>query len=166
MGPFTSASLQWGQQSRRSWLRSTLFPAKRSSVEFDEGKDVSRCADDAGTACTSAYAAEVSRRTFHFQNISTHIMRLMKRTSSPGMNLLTCTWTACTFCYQLLVLSGTPLHRNVSAAGSWEKGVWSMELRSRWPRRSAKLFDYTLLCFLMKLNYWKRTTALPWSYSQ
>lgn len=70
------------------------------------------------------------------------------------------------FCYQLLVQSGTPLHRNVSAAGSWEKGVWSMELRSGWPRRSAKLFDYILLCFLMKLNYRKRTTALPWSYSE
>lgn len=34
----------------------------------------------------------------------------------------------------------------------------------RRPRRSARLFDYILLRFLMKLNYWRRTAALPWSH--
>ena len=60
--------------------------------------------------------------------------------------------------------SRTPLRRNVSTAGSWEKRAFDQYGRPV-GRHAAptRLFDSILLCFLTTLNYRTRTTALPWS---
>lgn len=63
-----------------------------------------------------------------------------------------------------LLVCWTPLHRNVSAAGSREKRGLINRAPPPPPRRSARPFDYILLCFLITLNYRTRAAAVPWSH--
>lgn len=126
MGPFTKVASQYCRQSERQWLKITLFPSKSSSMEFNEG----------GKKVTHTHTLSIYSRLFSLYNHRHKYTFALTDTHcyvsrhTHGLNC-TCTSTAHTHTHtniapQLLVCgapSGTPLHRNVSAAGSWEKGV-------------------------------------------
>lgn len=94
-------------------------------------KKVQRCADSARAACALTYTPARLKQTLTISVVLpfSHTLLCKTRIGLTDTNMHTCASTARTHMHivpQLLVCgapSGTPLHRNVSAAGSWEKEV-------------------------------------------
>lgn len=98
-----------------------------------------------------------------FRLIDTHTFRLQSLGHTPDCIHYTLL-ILLPSCWCVVSQAGCSCTEMSARQGAGKKGVWSMEPPSRRPCRSVRHFDYILLCFLMKLNYWRRTAALPWSY--